>query len=261
MQVISILLAIIISLLLIWFIDRRNPKKYKPYILISLWLISFFFLFATIKSVFSEVQFNNEKIKRYKIAIENLKDIRDSQLAHRTIKGDFQANWDSLVKFIENERFTITQRRDSTVLDEELTRLYGVDTTKDIVIIDTLDFVPVIDSLFAKRDSNGNKIQNQQNDGFIIDNRYKFMMNVPVGKKGEKFKLETNYLFQNDLSIPVFEASVDKSILFDGLNSDLIQKEKEVISVEGVNGESLRVGSLEEVNTNGNWPKNYSSDQ
>ena len=31
--------------------------------------------------------------------------------------------------------------------------------------------------------------------------------------------------------------------------------------VEGVNGPTLKVGSLEEVNTNGNWPKNYSKEQ
>ena len=60
------------------------------------------------------------------------------ELAHRTVTGQFQGDWDNLVSFIENEQFTITQRRDSTVIDKELTRRYGVDTTKDIVIIDTL---------------------------------------------------------------------------------------------------------------------------
>ena len=31
-------------------------------------------------------------------------------------------------------------------------------------------------------------------------------------------------------------------------------------SVDGVNGSSLKIGSMNEVNTNGNWPKNYSKD-
>ena len=261
MMKILLFLSIPIAIGIVIYIRTYMQDKHKPYVLGLLWFFILIFSFLLFSSINSEIKFDQIKNDRYQLVIKNLKDIRDSQLAHRNVKGIFQNNWDSLVKFVEVDSFTITQRRDSTVLDEELTRLYGVDTTKDIVIIDTLDFVPVIDSLFAKRDANANKIQNQQNDGFIIDNRYKFMMNVPVGKKGEKFKLETNYLFQNDLSIPVFEASVDKSILFDGLNSDLIQKEKEVMSVEGVNGESLRVGSLEEVNTNGNWPKNYSNDQ
>ena len=41
----------------------------------------------------------------------------------------------------------------------------------------------------------------------------------------------------------------------------MVEKEKQVVSVDGVNGESIRVGSMEEVNTNGNWPKNYSTEQ
>ena len=40
-----------------------------------------------------------------------------------------------------------------------------------------------------------------------------------------------------------------------------MKKEKEMKSVEEVNGPSLKVGSMDEVNTNGNWPKNYSSEQ
>jgi hypothetical protein len=194
-------------------------------------------------SVYGEIQFNQLKEKRYKITIENLKDIRDAQLAHKTVTGVFQNNWDSLVNFIENEKFTITQRRDSTIIDEVLTRRYGVDTTKDIVIIDTLGYVAVKDSLFG------------------ADPRYKTMMNVPVGKQGEQFKLQTGVVNQNNINIPVFEASVQKDILLFGQDENLINKEKEVVSVEGVNGPTLKVGSMEEVNTNGNWPKNYSKDQ
>jgi len=47
----------------------------------------------------------------------------------------------------------------------------------------------------------------------------------------------------------------------DGQNSDLIAKENKVVSVDQVNGDALKVGSMEEVNTNGNWPKNYSNEQ
>jgi hypothetical protein len=44
-------------------------------------------------------------------------------------------------------------------------------------------------------------------------------------------------------------------------DENLIDKEEEVMSVEGVNGPTLKVGSMDEVNTNGNWPKNYSNEQ
>ena len=87
------------------------------------------------------------------------------------------------------------------------------------------------------------------------------MMNVPVGKAGETFKLKTGYIPQNGQNMAVFEVSVDKSILLYDQDENLVKKEKDVASVEGVNGPSLRVGSMDEVNTNGNWPKNYSSEQ
>ena len=243
MVIISIIAVILLTILIVWAIDNFIPKKFKTPILISLWAIIIFLGYITFMSVYGEIQFNQLKEKRYKIAIEYLKDIRDAQLAHKTVTGVFQNNWDSLVNFIENEKFTITQRRDSTIIDEVLTRRYGVDTTKDIVIIDTLGYVAVKDSLFG------------------ADPRYKTMMNVPVGKQGEQFKLQTGVVNQNNINIPVFEASVQKDILLFGQDENLINKEKEVVSVEGVNGPTLKVGSMEEVNTNGNWPKNYSKDQ
>ena len=52
-------------------------------------------------------------------------------------------------------------------------------------------------------------------------------------------------------------AYIKNVILFDQ-DKNLVDLESEVVSVEGVNGPTLKVGSMEEVNTNGNWPKNYS---
>ena len=182
---------------------------------------------------------------RYQVVIKNLKDIRDTQLAHRTVKGVFQNNWDSLVKFVEIDSFTITQRRDSSVLDKEMTKRYGgVKTYKDIVIVDTLGFVSVKDSLFG------------------FDNRYETMMYVPFSKNDDtKFELKAGFLNQNGIDIPVFEALVKKRVILHDQSLNLILKENQVQSVDGVNGASLKIGSMDEVNTNGNWPKNYSKDK
>ena len=87
------------------------------------------------------------------------------------------------------------------------------------------------------------------------------MMNIPVGKAGEKFELKAGFLEQNGFQIPVFEAKAQKKYILDGEDVNLIAKENEAQSVEAVNGDALRVGSMEEVNTNGNWPKNYSNKQ
>ena len=42
-------------------------------------------------------------------------------------------------------------------------------------------------------------------------------------------------------------------ILFDQ-NKDLLDQENKVISVDGVNGPELVLGSMTEVSTSGNWP-------
>ena len=225
-------------------IDKFVPKKVKPAILVVLWVVIIYLGYITFMSVYAEIKFNKLKEERYKAVIEKLIDIRDAELAHRTVTGQFQGDWDKLVAFIDTASFTLTQRRDSSVIDEELTRRYGgVETTKDIVIIDTLGFVPVKDSLFG------------------ADPRYKTIMNIPVGKAGAKFDLKAGILDHNGLQIPVFEAVALKSVILDGEDANLIDKEEQVVSVDGVNGNAIKVGAMDEVNTNGNWPKNYSKKQ
>jgi len=80
-------------------------------------------------------------------------------------------------------------------------------------------------------------------------------------KNGKKFELKAGLLDQNGIKIPVFEASVSKKVLLFDQEKNFVDLESEVKSVEGVNGPSLKVGSMDEINTNGNWPKNYSTEQ
>ena len=237
--IIAIVIVILLTIGIVWVIDKFVPKNLKPILHIVLWAIIAYLGYITFMSVYGEIKFNELKEKRYAVVIEKLKDIRDAELAYKQVNGKFTDNFDELIKFIDNGKYTITQRRDSTIVDAEATKRFGgVTMTKDIVIIDTLGFVPVKDSLFG------------------ADTRYKSMMDVPVGRPGAKFDLKAGLLD----NIPVFEASVDKAVLLDGEDSNLIAKEKQVVSVDGVNGPKLSVGSMNEVKTNGNWPKNYSKD-
>ena len=88
------------------------------------------------------------------------------------------------------------------------------------------------------------------------------MMYVPGSEDDDTmFELKSGFIEQNGLNIPVFESKVKKSVVLYDQNKDLIYKENLVQSVDGVNGSSLKVGSMEEVNTNGNWPKNYTKNQ
>ena len=233
-----IIAAIAVTIGIVWLINKFIPQKLKPVIMLALWAFIAFFAYQTFMSIYKPIQFHKEKDKRYVQVIKKLENIRTAQLAHRQVTGKFSNNFDNLVKFIDTAKFTILQRKDSTVVDAELTRRYGgVTTTKEIVVIDTLGFVPVKDSLFKNNDS------------------YKTMMNVPVGKTGAKFELKAGTLED----IAVFEASVDKAIVLDGQDKDLITVEKQANSVDEVNGPILKVGSMDQIDTNGNWPKVYDS--
>ena len=240
--ILQIILSPVFALIIVYFIRFKISTIQKNYLSYALLAHVVFFAFLMFTSINDEIRFDDVKNIRYQQVILKLKDIRDSQIAHRSVKGYFQNNWDSLVKFIETDSFTITQRKDSSILDKEMTKRYGgVKTYKDIIIIDTLGFVLVKDSLFG------------------FDNRYKQMFYVPNAKDPKtKFVLNAGFLNQNGIDIPVFEAKISKKVILYDQSINLILKENQVQSVDGVNGPSLKIGSMNEVNTNGNWPKNYS---
>lgn len=242
--ILIVVAVILLTIGLVWLVDKFIPAKFKPVLIVVLWVLIAFLGYQTFMSVYKPIQFHKEKDARYAEVITRLIDIRDAQLAHRQVTGVFAPNFDNLLKFIDTAKYTITQRRDTLVLDEEMTKRYGgVETMKELTLVDTLGFVPVKDSLFRN------------------STRYKDMMNVPAGKAGAKFEMNAGLLETDDVKIPVFEAFVKKAVVLDELDRDLILQENEVISVEGVNGDAIRVGSMTEVKTNGNWPKTYGDNE
>jgi hypothetical protein len=210
---------------------------------IVLWIVIIFLGWKLWNSVMGPVEFNKVKEARYVNVINNLKDIQAAELAHKEITGSFTGDWDSLVNFIETAKFAITQRRDTSYADVAKNKAYGIDQGyfMNETLIDTLGFTPIKDSLFAGSD------------------RYKTMMNVPVEGVNAKFELKSGKIVKNDATYSVFEAKVSKDVVLGDLNKDLLTQEKQVQSVDGVNGPDIKVGSLEDVNTTGNWPKIYDS--
>lgn len=229
---------------LVWLINKFIPSKAKKFITLALWAVIICLGYLTFNSVYGEIKFNQLKQDRYKESIAKLVDIRDSQLAHREVTGTFAKDYASLVNFIENGKFTIVEKRDTSVVDAELTRRYGgVTSFKDEVIIDTLGTVSIKDSLFKN------------------STRYKDMMKVPFAQDGVKFDMKAGYLVEEGDSIPVFEAFIKKAKILHDQNKDFIMKENQIVSVEEVNGDAIRVGSMTEAKTIGNWPKTYGDNE
>ena len=239
--------VILLTIGLVKLVDKFIPTKFKPVLMIALWALIAFLGYNTYMSVYGPIQFNKVKIKRYQAAINGLKDIRDAQLAHRQVTGRFASKFENLVKFIDTAEFTITQRKDSTVIDEEENKRLGLNSmTKEIVIIDTLGTRSVKDSIFKNSD------------------KYKTMMNLPegVGKPGDKYQLKAGFIDMNEVRVPVFEAFVMKDVILHDQDKNLVNQEKEVLSqVVGVQGDAIRVGSMEEAQTVGNWAQLYDTEQ
>ncbi|MDT0608497.1 hypothetical protein [Croceitalea rosinachiae] len=209
----------------------------KTIIQIVLWIVCIFLGYLIYQSVNAPIEFNKVRKERFSEVIAKLKDIRDSQEAYKSVNGRYAGNFNSLIKFVDTGSYTITQQRDSSFM--RFDKVYQIELQKDTIIIDTLGFVKVKDSLFKS------------------DDRYKSLMEVPGAANGEKFELKADIIDKSGYKAPVFEAKVNKNVVLYDQPKDLLARENAHMSVEEVNGTTIKVGSLTDVSTNGNWPPIY----
>ena len=202
---------------------------------VVLWIASLFFAYKIYDSVNGPIKFNEVKNERYATVINRMKDIRIAQIAHKDVKGFYANNFESLVKFIDEGIFTLIEKRDSSYL--EYNRTYRIDMLREVIVIDTLGTVPVKDSLFG------------------TSLRYKQMAFIPnEGVKDSTFSIKSQIINKNGYNVPVFEVKVSKNVILYDQDKDLVRQENETVSVDGVNGSEIILGSLTNVSTNGNWP-------
>jgi hypothetical protein len=212
-------------------------SKYKRIIESFLWALILVFAYQVYNSINAPIKFNEVKNKRYLKVIDKLKDIRNAQIAYKSVNGVYADNFDGLIKFIETAQYTLIQKRDSSYM--KYNRVYRIDMLEEIIVIDTLGFASVKDSLFGNSD------------------RYKTMAQIPIDGIDKTFSIKADVIDKNGYNVPVFEVRISKDdVLFDQ-NKDLLKQEKALMSVDGVNGPDLVLGSMTEVSTNGNWPTTY----
>lgn len=184
------------------------------------------------------IDFNKVRDQRYSKVINRLKEIRKAQIAYKDVNGVYSNNFDSLIKFIDEGIFTLIQKRDSSYLEYD--RTYRIDMLKEVVLIDTLGTVNVKDSLFSKNDD------------------YVNMAKIPIDGVDAEFSINADIIVKNsgsvNYNVPVFEVKVSKDIILYDQQKDLLKQENETISVDGVNGPEIILGSMSNVRINGNWP-------
>ena len=212
----------------------EKNRKITTYVLYFLSLVLVFLIF---RSINSPIKFNEVKNERYSKVIERLKDIRNAQIAFKSVNGVYSNDFEELIQFIDSAEFTITQKRDSSCMEYD--RIYRIDMLREVIVTDTLGFVSVKDSLFANN----------------LD--YKNMASVPIEGMESLFSLKADIIDKNGYNVPVFEVRVSKDVILFDQNKDLLSQEKETMSVDGVNGPDLILGSLTDVSTSGNWPTTF----
>ena len=230
-----IIAAIIVTALIAYAVVNFIPKKLHWLISTVLILIAAFLIYKINFEIQKPMSFNKEKIVRYSKVINQLKIIRDAEVAYKKVNGKYSDKPEELIQFIETGKFALTQTRNVVK-----TISVGGGITKEVEerVVDTIGYEDVIKH-FANKD-------------------YKNMMNIPG--TDQQFKIELGSIERisgSGVFAPVFEVKVDKALILEGLDTNLIKQEKEAIGGEDIKGEYVKIGSLGEVSEDGNWPPFY----
>ena len=192
---------------------------------IVLFVVVVFLAIKVIQSIQAPIKFGNEQKARETQVIQRLKDIRDLEVQYKQANNCYTGSFDTLIGFCQTAEIPIV----NIIPDPE-------DTTFTKTINDTLGFVKVIDSLFGKR------------AGFNIAD----LRNVPFSNPTQEFELEAGTIVRSGINVPVFQAQTPYEVYLKGLDNQRIlnsKAEKEAINRYA----GMKVGSMEEASTEGNW--------
>jgi hypothetical protein len=190
---------------------------------IALFIVIIILAYFVYQSINKPLVFNAKKAEREALVIQDLKDIRSVQQVYKQINNEYAASFDTLLLFLREGQIPIVKR----IPDPD-------DTTFTKTINDTIGLTSVADSLFRHRHH------------FILDS----LPYIPGA--GEMYKLDAGEVERGGLRVQVFEASAHYNEILKGLNRqmvvNLIKARKDIDKYPG-----LKVGSMEEPSTDGNW--------
>ena len=206
-------------------------------IIINIVLFAIIVLLAVqiVKSIQAPIKFNHEQKNREAKVVERLIDIRNAEVLYKNATNQYTNNFDSLIQFCQFAEIPIVK----IVPDP-------TDTTFTRTINDTIGYVKVMDS-----------IQGERTNFNINDLKY-----VPFGANHEVFELEAGTIKRNGIDIPVFEARTPYEVYLATPGASFSEKEwnqrrdNAKAEKESINRYAgLKVGSMEEATTDGNWEK------
>ena len=192
----------------------------KVLLLVVIVVLAYF----VVESIMKPVRFNKAVDKRSKEVIQNLVDIRTSEIAYKIINGRYTSSFDTLIDFLKTGEIPVV----NIIPDLE-------DTTFTKTIRDTIGYIPVIDSLFNEREN------------YNVDH----IKYVPY-TDNVMFDLDAGVIEKGGVNVHVFEAQALYDIILKGLNEqmviNLIAGKEQIEKYPGI-----KVGSMTEASIDGNW--------
>ena len=235
-------------------------KTLKTILSLVLALVCVFLVYKIYDGVMQPVRFEKDVNARKKVAIQQLKDIRDLQVAYKSVNDKFTASFDTLKQFYKTGEMVVLMQVGSKddslavahtnevkkaakgkLTDADLYKLYQQGDKNLVFAIQNK--IPVRDTLFHSRTD------------FNIDNIDKIPF--AVGEYGaapvQNVEMDAIVKKVSGVDVPLFEAKMPYKSLLRGLDHQLIVNlvaEREDLGQY----EGLQVGSITAPNNNaGNW--------
>lgn len=188
-----------------------------------------------VKSIQAPIKFTKEQKAREAKVVERLIDIRNAEVLFKNANNKYTNNFDTLIAFCQTAEIPIVK----IVPDP-------TDTTFTRTINDTIGYVKVMDSIKSGRED------------FNINN----LKVVPFSQPTQNYELEAGTILRNGIDIPVFEARTPYEVYLGTPGAAFSEKEwnqrrdNAKAEKESINRYAgLKVGSMEEATTDGNWEK------
>jgi len=185
--------------------------------------------YLLVESILSPIRFKKEQIKRYDAVVQNLKDIRTAQNAFKDVYGRYTGSFDTLITFVKTDSIPVVFKK-GEIPEEMLGKMTEKEAIAQGIIVRDTNYVTVLDSLFGAQ--------------YPIDS----LSLIPYSQS-KKFTMAAGEVVTGSkLKVKVFEAKApSKYILHD------LDKQQVVNLNDGLDYPGLKVGSLTEPNTAGNW--------
>jgi len=177
--------------------------------------------YGNFRSIQNDIRYEKAWKSRYELVKKRLEKIREAQLAFREVKGKYCNNFDELIRFIKTDSVKLVLKIGD---DEDTLAMLSKDKTR--WLRDTV-WRPVLGSKFLPKD-------------YPLDS----LRFIPFGDTA-RFVLQSGFIkLSEEDSQPVFEASAKFHLFL----SDLAKTFDKMLP-----DSSIRVGSMVEPTTNGNW--------